>query len=118
MIIIDELPFRFVEGEGFIDFMKSTQPLFKMPSRFTVARDCYQIYLDEKKKLTTYFKMSGQRVNITTDTWTSIQKINYMCITAHYIDQNWNLHKKIINFCPIEGHKGELLARDIDMCLK
>ncbi|WOG87948.1 hypothetical protein DCAR_0207181 [Daucus carota subsp. sativus] len=33
MIIIDELPFRFVEGEGFKDFMNTTQPLFKMPSR-------------------------------------------------------------------------------------
>ena len=41
-----------------------------------------------------------------------------MCITAHNIDQNWNLHKKIINFCPIEGHKGELLARDLDIKLK
>ena len=41
-----------------------------------------------------------------------------MCITAHYIDKNWNLHKKIIYFCPIEGHKGEMLARDIDLCLK
>lgn len=118
MIIIDELPFKFVEGEGFKDFMQSTQPLFKMPSRFTVARDCYQIFVDEKKKLTSYFKMSGQRVNITTDTWTSIQKINYMCITAHYIDQHWNLNKKIIKFCPIEGHKGELLARDLDLYLK
>lgn len=118
MVIIDELPFRFVEGEGFKDFMHTTQSLFKMPSRFTVARDCYQIFLDEKKKLITYFKMSGQRVCITTDTWISIQKINYMCITAHYIDHNWKLHKKIINFCPIEGHKGELLARDLDLYLK
>ncbi|WOH12894.1 hypothetical protein DCAR_0832403 [Daucus carota subsp. sativus] len=75
MIIIDELPFRFVEGEGFRDFMQTTQPLFKIPSRFTIARDCYQIFLDEKKALSSYFKMSGQRVNITTDTWTSIQKI-------------------------------------------
>ncbi|XP_074347010.1 zinc finger BED domain-containing protein RICESLEEPER 2-like [Apium graveolens] len=49
MVIIDELPFRFVEGEGFINFMRTTQPFFKVPSRFSVARDCYQIYLEEKK---------------------------------------------------------------------
>ena len=30
-IIIDELPFRFVEGDCFIDFMRTSQPLFKMP---------------------------------------------------------------------------------------
>ena len=59
----------------------------KIPSRFTIARDCYQIFLDEKKALNTYFKTSGQRVNITPNTCTSFQKINYMCITSHYIDK-------------------------------
>ena len=33
MIIIDELPFRFVEGEGFKDFMQTTQPLAKCCSK-------------------------------------------------------------------------------------
>lgn len=88
MIIIDELPFRFVDGEEFNNFSQTTQPLFKIPFHFTVARNCYQKFLDEKKVLSTYFKMSDQRVNIITDTWTSIQKIKYMCIMAHYIDKN------------------------------
>ena len=118
MIIIDELPFKFVENEGFRDFMQTTQPNFKIPSRFTVSRDCYQLYLSEKKRLTTYFKKSGQRICITTDTWTSLQRINYMCITAHYIDVNWNLHKKILNFCTVESHKGEIMGRDLDICLR
>lgn len=24
----------------------------------------------------------------------SVQNINYMCLTAHFIDENWNLQKK------------------------
>ncbi|CAA0806372.1 Zinc finger BED domain-containing protein DAYSLEEPER [Striga hermonthica] len=118
MVIVDELPFRFVEGDGFKNFMSVTQPRFKIPSRWTVSRDCYQLYLDEKLKLRNYFKMYGKTISITTDTWTSVQKINYMCITAHYIDEEWSLNKKIINFCPIESHKGEDLGRQIDGCLR
>lgn len=44
MIIIDELPFKFVENQGFKDFMAEAQPRFKIPSRVTVARDCMLLY--------------------------------------------------------------------------
>ena len=40
MIIANELPFRFVEGDGFQDFMKTVEPRFLIPSRFTVMKDC------------------------------------------------------------------------------
>lgn len=32
--------------------------------------------------------------------------INYMYITTYYINDNWTLHKKILNFCPITKHRG------------
>ncbi|XP_031097064.1 zinc finger BED domain-containing protein RICESLEEPER 2-like [Ipomoea triloba] len=55
MIIIDELPFRFVEAKGFRKCMFTACPRFRMPSRWTVARDCYKIYLDEKKNVSNIF---------------------------------------------------------------
>ena len=36
MIIMDELPFRFVEGEGFQDFMKIIELRFLIPSCYTM----------------------------------------------------------------------------------
>jgi len=42
MVIIDEMPFRSVEGEGFRRYSKVLQPRFEPPSRITVARDCMQ----------------------------------------------------------------------------
>ncbi|KAF2304059.1 hypothetical protein GH714_026722 [Hevea brasiliensis] len=117
MIIVDELPFMFVEGEGFKEFMEVTQPKFRIPSRWTVSRDCYDLYMEERKKLKNYFQNSNQRVCITTDTWTSLQRINYMCITVHYVDDNWTLHKKILNFCPITSHKGDDIGMAVESCL-
>ena len=51
MLIIDELPFKFVEGDGFKNFMVSCCTRFKIPSRWTFSRDCYSMYLDERVKL-------------------------------------------------------------------
>ncbi|XP_019164624.1 PREDICTED: zinc finger BED domain-containing protein RICESLEEPER 2-like [Ipomoea nil] len=117
MIILDELPFRIVEGQGFRKFVLVCCPRFKIPSRWTISRDIFKIFSDERVNLKKFFRTSSQRVSITTDTWTSVQRINYMCITAHFIDSEWKLQKKIISFVPIYSHKGESIAKALESCL-
>ena len=114
MIIVDELPFSFVEKDGFRDFCKVACPRFTPPSRRTLARDIYQLYMDEKLKLKKYFIEKSPRVCLTIDTWTSIQNINYMVITSHFIDCEWRLHKKILSFGMIPDHKGETIGKIIE----
>ena len=48
MIILDELPFKFVERKGFKRCMSLACPRFRIPSRWTITRDYYQLYIDEK----------------------------------------------------------------------
>ena len=117
MLIVDELPFRFVEGLGFRHLMNVACPRFIIQSKWTVTRDCYQLYLDERSKLKTFLKNHSQTVCLTTDSWTSIQKIHYMCVTCHFIDDCWNLHKRILSFVPVTGHKGEYIAKILESCL-
>ncbi|XP_024033118.1 zinc finger BED domain-containing protein RICESLEEPER 1-like [Morus notabilis] len=110
-IVLDELPFRHVEGKGFKRYSAYLNPRVFDISRITIARDVYQMFLEEKKKLK---KVLGkQRVCLMTDTWTSIQNINYMCLTAHWIDEDWNMQKRIINFIQVPNHKGETVAHEI-----
>lgn len=118
MIVIDELPFRFVEKPGFNYLMSVVCPGLRMPSRITVARDCYQLYVDERMKLKDFLVHNCQRVCVTTDTWTSLQRINYMCVTAHFVDNAWKLQKRILNFCTISSHKGDQLALALGKCLE
>ena len=72
MIIIDELPFKFVECQGFQEFME------------IVAKACMKIYSNEVDILREAFV--GQWVCVTMDTWMSIQNLNYMVVTAYFID--------------------------------
>uniref|UniRef100_A0A803MKN7 BED-type domain-containing protein n=1 Tax=Chenopodium quinoa TaxID=63459 RepID=A0A803MKN7_CHEQI len=117
MVIVDELPFKFVEGIGFRHFCGVMESRFNVPSRITVAKDCFETYLTEKRKLKNVLKRCNSRVSLTTDTWTSIQQINYMCLTVHFIDNDWKLHKRILNFCPISSHKGDDIGKEIEKCL-
>ncbi|KAF7116969.1 hypothetical protein RHSIM_RhsimUnG0008700 [Rhododendron simsii] len=115
MIIIDELPFSFVEGEGFKQFIEVVQPMWKPSGRLVMAKNCMLIYGEEKMALKQIVK--HQRLCLTTDTWTSVQNLNYMCLTGHFIDDNWKYQKKILNFCVVPNHKGDTLGRMVEQCL-
>ncbi|KAK4382226.1 putative AC transposase [Sesamum angolense] len=117
MLVVDELPFKLVEHSGFRHFLSVACPMFDIPSRRTITKDIFNIYVNERARLKSFIKDHAQRVCITTDTWTSIQKVNYMCLTAHFIDDDWNLHKRILNFCPIIGHKSEEIGKGVEKCL-
>ena len=83
MIIMDDLPFRFVENASFRQMMSVCCPTVNMPSRTTVAKDIYELYVNERVKLKEYLVHACQRVCVTTDTWTSLQRINYMLSLIH-----------------------------------
>lgn len=38
------------------------------------------------------------RISLTADWWTSISTDGYLCVTAHFIDKEWKLHKRVRSF--------------------
>jgi hypothetical protein len=118
MIIVDELPFRFVKHEGFNYYMNVVEPRFPIPSRVTVTKDCMKLYLNERKKLKDVLSKKGQKVCLTTDTWTFVQNLNYLCLTCHFIDSDWKYQKRILNFCLVPNHRGETIGKVVEKCLK
>ena len=54
------------------------------------------------------------KVNITTDMWTSRQKLSYMVVTCHFVDSTWCLQKRILNFCNVSpSHSGVVIANTL-----
>jgi hypothetical protein len=98
MIIEDEQPFVLPERPGLRKFLAKACPRFILPSRRTATRAVVKVYDVQKEKLKKFLGEHCERVSLTTDTWTSNTNLNYMCVTAHFIDNQWKLHKKIIVF--------------------
>ena len=67
MVVLDEMPFMIVEGEGFRQFCQVLQPKFPPPSRMTVARDILELFVEERAKLKTELKKNCQKLCLTTD---------------------------------------------------
>ncbi|GJY21118.1 zinc finger BED domain-containing protein RICESLEEPER 2 [Tanacetum coccineum] len=118
LIVLAELPFKFVEHPAFIKFSSDMQPRFNMPSRFKIARDISKFYLEERKSLFNFLSKDSTTVHLTTDTWTSsCKRMNFMVLTAHFIDDDWVMHKRIIDISPIRSHRGVDIGRELLECI-
>ena len=113
-----EYPFSIVEHEYFVDFIKSLRPTFPLKSHITVRKDILGIFSEEWKRLYELFKNVNARFSATMDMWTSNQNKGYMCITVHWVDDNWCIQKRIIKFLHVKGrHTGINLANVFSSCL-
>lgn len=96
-IILHEYPLSIVDHIGFRRYSNSLQPLFKVPSRNTVKKEIFRIFSSERSMALKMINSNEGRVAITTDMWTAgNQKRGYMAITAHFIDEAWNLRSCIL----------------------
>lgn len=98
MISLHGFPLSIVEYDGFRRFVSSLNPVFKMISRRTISTDCLKTFEEQKQSLREVLNCTNSRVSLTMDMWTSNQTIGYMCITCHFIDDDWKMHKRIIKF--------------------
>jgi len=110
-IVMHEYPFNISEHEYFVEFIKSLRPSFPIKSRVTIRKEIMNMFLQEKEKLYAYFKSVSCRISTTMDMWTSNQNKSYMCVTVHWIDDNWCMQKRIVNFVHVGGrHTGAKLS--------
>ncbi|XP_050883902.1 zinc finger BED domain-containing protein DAYSLEEPER [Lathyrus oleraceus] len=92
MIIIHEYPLSIVDHLGFKVYSEGLQSLFKVPSRNTVKSDIIKIYENENLKTMRLLDKIESKIALTSDIWTaSNQKKGYMMITAHYVDDDWDM---------------------------
>jgi hypothetical protein len=92
MIIVHEYPLSMVDHVGFRKFCAALQPAFKVVSRNTIRKDILDMYEVQKQSMLKYFRKLSSRVVVTTDLWTANhQRKGYMAVTAHFLDDDWNL---------------------------
>ncbi|KAA8521407.1 hypothetical protein F0562_012101 [Nyssa sinensis] len=117
MTLYHEYPFMQMDDVIFNKFMRANTPYWQKITRTTIKNDCISAYEIEKKKLKTLFK-SINKVNITTDMWkSSNQKIGYMVVTGQFIDSDWNLQKRVLNFFHVPPpHSGVIVADALQKC--
>jgi hypothetical protein len=72
-----------------------------------------KLYESEKETLKKIFR-GVKKISLTCDLWISNQTICYMSLVAHYIDADWKMHCRVINFIELEPpHSGVVISNAI-----
>jgi hypothetical protein len=112
-LIMHDYPFAMAEHEYFVEFIKSLRSSFSFKSRVTTRKLVIEMHLEEKQKLYREFSAVSSRFSATMDMWTSCQNLGYMCITVHWIDDDWQMQKRIVKFMHVKGnHSGKKLGNE------
>lgn len=93
--VFDYMPLQMVEGKGFKKLMSIVAPNYNIPSRNTIKFRIEKVYEDRKAALLGDVDRVDT-VALTTDTWTSNATKNYLTITEHHIDSDWNLMTNVL----------------------
>jgi len=98
-IVKHDLPFQFAEYDGVRNMFVYLNPNVKVLPRHTTRNNIFKMFKRENERLLKEFLHSiPGRVAFTSDCWTLLTIDGYISLTAHFIDDNWCLQKRILNF--------------------
>ena len=118
MIILHGYPLAMVEHVGFRAFVKNLQPLFELVSLNRVEADCIEIYERERKKVNEMLDKLPGKISLSADVWNAVDDAEYLCLTSNYIDESWQLRRRILNFIRIDpSHTEDMVSEAIMTCL-
>ncbi|KAL5557478.1 hypothetical protein UlMin_039714 [Ulmus minor] len=117
-MIMYDLPFQFVEYEGVRSILQYLRLEVQLVSRHTIKSDCMKIHQKEKARVKSLLHAAPGRISITSDLWSFLISNGYMSLTTHFIDKNWKLQKRVLNFSYLSPpHTGITLSDAISSLL-
>ncbi|WOL02380.1 zinc finger BED domain-containing protein RICESLEEPER 2-like isoform X2 [Canna indica] len=118
MIILHEYPLHMVENPSFLSFVQNLQPRFKMVDVNAMEGEILSIYHKEKQNLMQIFETMPGRISLTICLWTTSQTLGYICLSGQYIDSDWKLHRRMLNFMMVSSpHSENALSEAISVTL-
>ena len=99
LIIRHNFPYKFVEYPELRTWISYLCPDAIMIYRNTVKADIGRMYIKEKTMLKELLVSIPSMICLTSDLWTSINTEGLISLTTHFVDLNWKLNSKLLNFC-------------------
>lgn len=113
MIMLHDYPPAMVEHVGFKIFVKNLQPMFEVMATSVIESDCLTIYAKERQKVFEIIRNLHGRISLSVGMWSSPENVDYLCLTANYIDDHWKLQRKLLNFLTLDSSQTEDALSDL-----
>lgn len=83
------------------------KPTLNLITPNTVKNRIIEMFEIKRQELKQQIQLNESKFSLTTDIWTSPTNLAYMVVTIHFIDNEWKLVSKVLDFVPFPGnHSG------------
>ncbi|CAM0913757.1 unnamed protein product [Alopecurus aequalis] len=107
MVILHDYPLHIVQQSAFTAFIDSLQPRFGVVDVDAMEGEVYAIYQKEKENLLQAFSTMPGRMSLCIGLWTTSQSLGYVSLAGQFIDSEWKLHRRMLNFMMVSSHHSE-----------
>ncbi|XP_014757205.1 zinc finger BED domain-containing protein RICESLEEPER 2 [Brachypodium distachyon] len=107
MVILHDYPLHIVQQPAFTAFVDSLQPRFRAVDVDAMEREVYAVYQKEKESLLQALSTMPGRISLTIGLWTTSQTLGYVSLAAQFIDSEWKLHRRMLNFTMVSSPHSE-----------
>ncbi|XVF07398.1 hypothetical protein REPUB_Repub06bG0135500 [Reevesia pubescens] len=97
-VIAHGYPFKIVEDAKLRIFHSYLNRSFKPICRNICKADCLKVQKKMRKKVKFGSEKISSRISLIADLWTSCTTNGYLCLTTHFVADDWKLHSLILNF--------------------
>lgn len=87
---------------SFVNFMEKLNPNSRKVKQRTVIKEARKEFVNLRKELHSTFASLSHRVGLACDVWRNETTLDFIRITAHWIDSDWTVQRRIINFKVLE----------------
>jgi Domain of unknown function (DUF4413)/hAT family C-terminal dimerisation region/BED zinc finger len=118
MVLLNDYPLHVVEQPSFLAFVESLQPRFQVHDATSVEAEVLSLYHKEKNNLMQVFSSIPGRISLAISLWTTSQTLGYVALHGQFIDSEWKLHRRMLNFLMVTSpHSENALSEAIDVSL-
>ncbi|KAL6566487.1 hypothetical protein OROGR_002102 [Orobanche gracilis] len=119
-VVKKEKPFSFAEDPVFESYVQTAlQPQWKKIPRSTLYNVGMRLFKEDCDTLKAVFDSLSCKFSFTSDLWTGRCNLSYMCVTAHWVDDDWIMQKRIIDFVELtHPHTGQEIHSQMIKTLK
>lgn len=110
-IVATGQPFSIVESAEFRNMIQVLQEDALIISRGTLQTRVASEKQDCIARIKLRLQKTTSRISLAVDAWSSAVMPGYICVTAHFIDQNWEKQSLILRYCRFETrHSSDAFA--------
>nr|XP_020151639.2 zinc finger BED domain-containing protein RICESLEEPER 2 [Aegilops tauschii subsp. strangulata] len=101
LITLHGYPLSIVENEDMRRILKNISPMTNKVSLSDMEEHLLALFQKKKINVKDEIALTSQRISLSASIWTHDgpePAVNYLCLTAHFITEDWKIHRLVIKF--------------------